>query len=185
MPSNPYALGRIADPGRMYDFGAGREPATLRRVKGLDRRQFIAHGAVLAAAAAAGVPRLAAPPAAQAAAPVLAPQRLVTYRRLVEALRLAPDGRFSHQDAAAAASLFAGAYAAGDADSREHADAVLDAVAGLLRAPGAAGRYAALRPGPGGGSPSPEEAHRRAVVMAAVALVEGPTDQLEPTEGLA
>ena len=50
---------------------------------------------------------------------------------------------------------------------------------------GAAGRYAALRPGPGGGSPSPAEAHRRAVVIAAVALVEGPTDQREPTEGLA
>ena len=45
--------------------------------------------------------------------------------------------------------------------------------------------YAALRPGPGGGSPSPAEAHRRAVVIAAVALVEGPADQREPTEGLA
>jgi hypothetical protein len=43
----------------------------------------------------------------------------------------------------------------------------------------------ALRPGPGGGSPSPAEAHRRAIVMAAVALAEGPTDQREPTEGLA
>ena len=54
------------------------------------------------------------------------------------------------------------------------------------RAPGgAAGRYAALRPGPGGGSPAPAEAHQRAVVIAAVALVEGPSDQREPTEGLA
>ena len=153
-------------------------------MKALDRRQFIAHGAVLAAAAAAGVPRLAAPAAAHAAAPVLAPARLATYRRLVEALRLAPGGRFAHHDAAAAASLFAGAYAAGDAGSRGHADAVLDAAAELLRAPGAAGRYAALRPGPGGGSPSPGEAHRRAIVMAAVALVEGPSEWREPTEGL-
>ena len=81
---------------------------------------------------------------------------------------------------------FASAYGAGDDARRAHADAVLDAVAPLLRrARRPAGRYAALRPGPGGGSPSPAEAHRRAVVMAAVALVEGPTDQREPTEGLA
>ena len=169
----------------MSDCAVGAAPATLGPVKGLDRREFIARG-VLLALSAAGLPRLAAPAAASAAAPGLAPVRLATYRRLVEALRLAPDARFAHRDAVAAARAFASAYGAGDEAARSHADAVLDAVAPLLGAPGgAAGRYAALRPGPGGGSPAPAEAHKRAVVMAAVVLVEGPSDQREPTEGLA
>ena len=169
----------------MSDCAAGAALATLGPVKGLDRREFIARGALLALSAA-GLPRLVAPAAASPAAPALAPVRLATYQRLVEALRLAPGRRFAHRDAAAAAAAFASTYGAGDDDARAHADAVLDAVAPLLGAPGGpAGRYAALRPGPGGGSPSPAEAHRRAVVMAAVALVEGPSDQREPTEGLA
>jgi hypothetical protein len=174
----------------MSDCAAGAALATLGPVKGLDRREFIARGALLALSAA-GLPRLvataAAAPAAPAvpAAPALAPFRLATYRRLVEALRLAPGRRLAHRDAAAAADAFASAYGAGDEGARAHADAVLDAVAPLLGAGGPAGRYAALRPGPGGGSPSPAEAHRRAIVMAAVALAEGPTDQREPTEGLA
>ncbi len=154
----------------------------------LDRRQLLARGALLAASVA-GLPRLAAPAAATAASgagAVLAPARLAAYRSLVEALRLAPHGRFANRDAIAASRSFAGAYAAGDAPARAHADAVLDAVAPLLRTPGgAAARYAALRAGPGGGSPAPAEAHRRAVVMAAVALVEGPGDQREPIEALA
>ena len=169
----------------MSDLASGHPPAILRGVDPLDRRQFIVRLALLAASAA-GLPRLVAPAAPSAAAPALTPARLATYRHLVEALRLAPGGRFAHRDAAAAASTFAGTYAAGDDASRAHADTVLDAVRDLLRAPGgSAARYAALRPGPGGGSPSPAEAHRRAVVLAAVALVEGPTDQREPTEGLA
>lgn len=166
----------------MSDCAAGAALATLGPVKGLDRREFIVRGALLALSAA-GLPRLVATAAAAPAAPALAPFRLATYRRLVEALRLAPGRRFAHRDAAAAADAFASAYAAGDEAARAHADAVLDAVAPLLGAGGPAGRYAALRPGPGGGSPSPAEAHRRAIVMAAVALAEGPTDQREPTEG--
>jgi len=96
---------------------------------------------------------------------------------------VAPGGRFAHRDAAAAAAAFAGTYASADASARAHADAVLDGVAGLLRG-GPAARLAALRPGPGGATPSQAEAHRRAIVLAAVALVEGPADQREPTEGV-
>lgn len=156
-------------------------------MKRLDRRQFLARAALLAASAA-GLPRLMRPAAASAAgaAPGLAPARLATFRKLAEALRLAPGGRFAHRDAAAAATAFAGAYVAFDSDARAHADTVLDAAAGLLRGAGGPGaRIEALRPGPGGASPSPEEAHRRAMVLAAIALVEGPADQREPTEGIA
>ena len=171
----------------MYDFGHAGVVANLRRVKRLDRRQLLARGALLAASAA-GLPRLLQPAAASAAgaAPGLAPARLATFRKLAEALRLAPGRRLAHRDEAAAAAAFAAAYAAGDAALRAHADAVLDEAAGLLRgAGGPAARLSALRPGPGGGSPAPEEAHRRSIVLAAVALVEGPADQREPTEGIA
>ena len=169
----------------MSDFAAADGVTTLRAVKRLDRRQFIARSALLAASAA-GLPRLLRPASAVAAGSGLAPARLATFRKLAEVLSAAPGGRFSHRDAAAAATAFAGVYAASDSTLRAHADAVLDAVAGLLRgAGGPAARVAALRPGPGGGSPSPEEAHRRAMVLAAIALVEGPADQREPTEGIA
>ena len=130
-------------------------------MSGLDRRQFIARGALLAASAA-GLPRLAAPavrearrlPAlAPAAAGHLPPPRRGAAARARRPLRatVTPPR---------AASAFASAYAAGDDASRAHADAVLDAVPRPLparrAAPPAATRRCAR--GRGGGSPSPAEA---------------------------
>ncbi len=110
----------------------------------MNRRQFIVRAGLLAAAAA-GLPRLAAP----AAAPALTPARRATYRRLVAVLREAPDGRF---DAAAGTRAFAAWYA-GQADgARAHADAVLDAAGGAAR-PGES--YATLRELRGGADAHP------------------------------
>jgi hypothetical protein len=92
-------------------------------------------------------------------------------------LRQAPDGRFRHRDAAAGTRRFADWYAGQPAATRMHADAVLDGVGELLDGAGGGGaarRYAALRDRPGGATPAPAEARRRAVLLAAVALVEGP-----------
>ena len=141
----------------------------------MNRRQFFVRAGLLAAAAA-GLPRLASP----AAAPALTPARRATYRRLVAVLREAPDGRFH---AAAGTRAFAAWYSRQSDDTRAHADAVLDAAAGLV-----APSYAALRELPGGAAPNAGEAHRRAVLMAAVALVEGPDapgDHRAPTAALA
>jgi len=155
----------------------------------LDRRELIRAGALLAAAAGAGLPRLAGPAPAAAAGSALLPQRRATYRALLIVLGEAPGGRFRHRDAVAGTRAFAAWYAAQPPEPRLHADAVLDAVDELLGARGsAAGRYAGLRDRPGGASPAPEEAHRRAVLMAAIALAEGPEAagaERAPTEALA
>jgi len=156
----------------------------------LDRREFIRAGLLLAAAAGAGFPRLGAPAvAATAAAPALSPGRQASFQALLGALREAPGGRFRHRDAAAGTRAFADWYAAQPPAMRLHADTVVDAVGELIGTRGtAARRYATLRDRPGGASPSPAEAHRRAVLMAAVALAEGPDaagTERAPTEALA
>jgi hypothetical protein len=146
-------------------------------VPDLDRRSFLRAGLALAVAAGAGFPRLAAPAAASAAAagPALSGPRRASYRTLLTVLREAPDGRFGHRRPDADAQAFADAYAVMPDAGRRHADAVLDAIGELVGRGGTpAQRYAALRDRPGGATPSPEEAHRRAVLMAAVGLVEGP-----------
>lgn len=157
---------------------------------GLDRREFIRTGALLAAVAGAGLPRLGGPAAASAAAgSALTPHRRSTYRALLTVLREAPDGRFRHREAVEGTRAFANWYAVQAPELRAHADSVLDAVDELLGARGdAPGRYAGLRDRPGGGSPAPREAHRRAVLMAALALAEGPEaagPERAPTEWLA
>lgn len=153
----------------------------------LDRREFVRAGALLAAAGA-GLTRPGTPETA-AARTALSPARRSTYRALLSVLREAPGGRFRHRDAVASTREFAGWYAAQPPELRRHADRVLDAVDELLGArASAAGRYAALRDRPGGASPPPEEAHRRAVLMAAIALAEGPEAAgpgRAPTEALA
>ena len=143
----------------------------------MNRRQFIAGaGAFVAGVAAGGLPRLTG--TALGATPALTPARRATYRRLLAALGQAPGGRFAHREAAAGTRAFAGWYAAAPEGMRRHADAVLDAAGELPSG------YAALRDLPGGAAPTPEQAHRRAVLMAAVALVEGPGDERAPTEAL-
>ena len=94
----------------------------------------------------------------------------------------APRGRFDASGDPGVRAWYAGQPEA----TRAHADAVLDAAGGAARPAGES--YAALRELPGGAAPTPEQAHRRAVLMAAVALVEGPDapgDHRAPTEALA
>jgi hypothetical protein len=55
--------------------------------------------------------------------------RVATYRRLIRAVGRAPDRRFSHRDAVAAARDFRRWYDGQDATVCAHADAVLDALA--------------------------------------------------------
>ena len=138
----------------------------------IDRRQFLAGAAGAAAALLGG--RL---PRAAAAGATLSPARRAAYRRLVAALREAPGGRFDH---AAGGRAFAAWYASQPERMRRHADTVLDAASELLPA-----RYLELRDLPGGASPDAQQAHRRGVLMAAVALVEGPGDERAPTDALA
>jgi hypothetical protein len=139
------------------------------------RREFIAGAAALVAGIATG----GLPSPAFGARPRLAPERLATYRRLRAALGAAPRRRFR---TAARGDGFARWYAAQPQPMREHVDAVLDAARELLPA----GRgYAALRDLPGGASPTPAQAHRRSVLMAAVAVIEGPRNANAPTEALA
>lgn len=139
------------------------------------RREFIAGAAALVAGVAAG--GLASP--AFGARPRLAPRRLATYRRLRAALGEAPRRRFR---TAAKGDGFARWYATQPEPMRAHVDAVLDAARELLPADRG---YAALRDLPGGARPTPAQARRRAVLMAAVELIEGPRNAKAPTEALA
>jgi hypothetical protein len=156
-------------------------------VHDLDRRQFLTRAsALLAATSGLGLAsRLTAPAAAATVA--LTERRQAVYRALLATLRESPDGRFRHRDAAAGARAFADSYAAQPEAARAHADAVLDAVEEILtRTSGTARRrYATLRDRPGGAAPADDEARRRATLLAAVALVEGPTQERSATEALA
>jgi hypothetical protein len=154
-------------------------------VTALDRRAFLLRAAALVGGAA-GLGALRPPAPAIAAGTALSPARQAICRALLAALRQAPGGRFRHRGAAAGARRFAAWYAAETADMRSHADAVLDAVARYLPGAGAAGR--ALHARPGGGAPTAAEAQRRAVLLAAVTLLEGadaPAGERTAVEGLA
>jgi hypothetical protein len=135
-------------------------------VQALDRRTFLLRAAALAGAAAGvGGLRLPAPAAAAAAGTALSARRQATCRALLAGL-----GRSRHRDAAAGARRFAAYYAQQPAEMRAHADAVLDAVGTVLPR---AGGHGSLRGRPGGAAPSAAEARRRAVLLAAVTLIEG------------
>jgi hypothetical protein len=93
---------------------------------GLTRRQ-----ALLAGGMAAGVALWPFGPGVVAwRSSRLNPVRAATYRRLIGAVGRAPDRRFSHRDAGAAARDFRRWYDSQDAAVRAHADAVLDTLAG-------------------------------------------------------
>lgn len=136
--------------------------------RGLDRRELLKAGGLLAAALAGF--RLPAPVAA-ATAPELAAARCATYRALVAALRQAPDGAFGARDPEASTRAFCDWYASQGPQARLHAEAVLDGVDDMLRdARGDRARYAALRDRPGAARPTAGEAALRATIVAALAL---------------
>lgn len=123
---------------------------------GIDRRRFL-----FAVAAAAGAGSAVGTRAWAATVPTPGQARAATYRALVRALRVAPDGRFRHADPRAAYRRYARWHGAQPVAIRMHADAVLDALAA-----GGLPGYAQLAAQPSG----TRGAGRRATVAAAVAL---------------